>query len=91
MILAIEVERMYTKDQILGMYLNESPYGGRRNGVESAAQTYFAKSSSELTVPEEVRSLLPSLITQLSTIRIISTVTMRLLRANIRSSTTWWT
>lgn len=52
MILAIEVERMYTKDQILGMYLNESPYGGRRNGVESAAQTYFAKSSSELTVPE---------------------------------------
>ena len=52
MILAVEVERMYTKDQILGMYLNESPYGGRRNGVESAAQTYFAKSSSELTVPE---------------------------------------
>jgi len=52
MILATEVERMYTKDQILGMYLNESPYGGRRNGVESAAQTYFGKSSSELSLPE---------------------------------------
>lgn len=52
MILAVEVERMYTKDQILGMYLNESPYGGRRNGVESAAQTYFKKSSSELKLSE---------------------------------------
>lgn len=52
MILAIEVERTYKKDQILGMYLNESPYGGRRNGVESAAQTYFHKSSKDLTLPE---------------------------------------
>ncbi len=52
MILAVEVERMYTKEQILGMYLNESPYGGRRNGVESAAQTYFHKSSKDLTLPE---------------------------------------
>ncbi len=52
MILAVEVERMYSKDQILGMYLNESPYGGRRNGVESAAQTYFHKSSKDLTLPE---------------------------------------
>jgi penicillin-binding protein 1A len=52
MILAIEVERMYNKDQILTLYLNESPYGGRRNGVESAAQTYFGKSSSDLTLAE---------------------------------------
>lgn len=52
MILAVEVERMYTKEQILGMYLNESPYGGRRNGVESAAQTYFGKSSSNLSLSE---------------------------------------
>ena len=43
LILSIEVERMYDKDQILTLYLNESPYGGRRNGVESAAQTYFGK------------------------------------------------
>ena len=52
MILAIEVERMYSKDQIIGLYLNESPYGGRRNGVESAAQTYFHKSSKDLSLPE---------------------------------------
>jgi penicillin-binding protein 1A len=51
-ILAIEVERMYNKDQILNLYLNESPYGGRRNGVESAARTYFAKSAKDLTLAE---------------------------------------
>lgn len=51
-ILAIEVERMYNKDQILDLYLNESPYGGRRNGVESGARTYFGKSSKDLTLPE---------------------------------------
>lgn len=51
-ILAIEVERMYNKDQILTLYLNESPYGGRRNGVESASQTYFGKSAKDLSLPE---------------------------------------
>ncbi len=51
-ILAIEVERMYNKDQVLNLYLNESPYGGRRNGVESAAQTYFNKSAKDLTLAE---------------------------------------
>ena len=52
LILAIEIERMYDKDQILTLYLNESPYGGRRNGAESGAQTYFAKSAKDLTLPE---------------------------------------
>ncbi|MGD8374266.1 MAG: transglycosylase domain-containing protein [Candidatus Woesebacteria bacterium] len=52
MILAVEVERMYNKDQILTLYLNEVPYGGRRNGVESAAQTYFGKSAKDLTIAE---------------------------------------
>ena len=51
-ILAIEVERMYDKDAILNLYLNESSYGGRRNGVESGAQTYFHKSAKDLTLPE---------------------------------------
>lgn len=51
-ILAIEVEKMYDKEQIITMYLNESPYGGRRNGVESASQTYFGKSSKDLTLAE---------------------------------------
>jgi penicillin-binding protein 1A len=51
-ILSIEVERMYTKDQILALYLNEVPYGGRRNGVESAAQTYFGVSAKELNLAQ---------------------------------------
>ena len=52
LILAIELEKMYNKDQILTMYLNQSPYGGRRNGVESAAQTYFGKTAKELNLAE---------------------------------------
>lgn len=52
MILALELEKMYSKEQIITMYLNESPYGGRRNGVESAAQAYFKKSAKDLTLAE---------------------------------------
>ena len=52
MILAIEIEKMYDKEQIITLYLNESPYGGRRNGVESAAQTYFNKSAKDLDLAE---------------------------------------
>lgn len=52
MILAIELEKMYSKDQIITMYLNESPYGGRRNGIESAAQAYFGKTSKDLNLAE---------------------------------------
>lgn len=51
-ILALEVEKMYDKEQIITMYLNESPYGGRRNGVESGAQAYFGKSAADLTLAE---------------------------------------
>lgn len=51
-ILAMEVERKYTKDQILTLYLNESPYGGPRNGVQSAAKAYFNKDATDLNLPE---------------------------------------
>ena len=51
-ILAIEIEKMYDKEQIITLYLNESPYGGRRNGVESAAQTYFGKNAKDLDLAE---------------------------------------
>jgi penicillin-binding protein 1C len=51
-ILAVEVERRYTKDQILGMYLNEAPYGGSFYGVESAAKGYFGKSAKDLNLVE---------------------------------------
>lgn len=52
MILAVEVEKMYDKEQIITLYLNQSPYGGRRNGVESAARTYFGKSANDLDLAE---------------------------------------
>lgn len=51
-ILAIQVEGIYNKDQILTMYLNESPYGGPRNGIESAARAYFEKPAKDLTLAE---------------------------------------
>jgi membrane peptidoglycan carboxypeptidase len=52
LILSIEIERMYSKDQILTLYLNESPYGGRRNGAESGAQTYFGVAAKDLTLAQ---------------------------------------
>ncbi len=51
-ILAIEADRMYSKEQILTLYLNEVAYGGRRSGVESAALTYFGKHAKDLTLAE---------------------------------------
>lgn len=51
-ILSLLIERRFTKDEILGMYLNEVPYGGTAYGVGAAAQQYFDKPVSELTVVE---------------------------------------
>lgn len=51
-VLAIQIERKYSKDEILQMYLNEAPYGGTAWGVEAASETYFAKSVSDLTLVE---------------------------------------
>jgi len=50
--LAREIERRYTKDQILEMYLNCIYFGHGAYGVEAAARTYFSKSVTELTLPE---------------------------------------
>lgn len=52
LVLSIETERRFTKDQILKLYLNEIPYGSVAYGIESAAQTFFEKSSKDLTLPE---------------------------------------
>jgi penicillin-binding protein 1C len=49
-ILAFWAERLYTKQQILEMYLNQVPYGGTAWGVESASQTYFGKSIKDITL-----------------------------------------
>lgn len=50
--LAREMERHYTKDQILEAYLNQVHFGHRWYGIESAARHYFGKPSSQLTVAE---------------------------------------
>ncbi len=52
MILAIQVERAYSKDQIFWMYLNQIPYGSNAYGIEAASQTFFGKPASELTLSE---------------------------------------
>ena len=49
---AIELTNRYSKDKILEWYLNQIPYGGIYNGVEAAAQGYFGKKASELTLGE---------------------------------------
>ncbi len=51
-ILSIELERSYSKDQILNYYLNSIGYGGTAYGVESASKRYFEKHASELTIAE---------------------------------------
>lgn len=51
-ILAMEIERRYTKNQILELYLNTISYGGTSYGVKSAAKKYFNKELSELTLAE---------------------------------------
>lgn len=52
LILAVELERTYTKDQILTGYLNMAPYGGVDYGVQAAASDYFHKSAKDLTLDE---------------------------------------
>ncbi len=51
-ILAFEVERRYSKDEILQMYLNSAPYGGVFWGIESASRGYFGKSAKDLNLVE---------------------------------------
>lgn len=51
-VLAVQIERKYTKDEILQMYLNEAPYGGNARGVETASEIYFGKSAKDLNLVE---------------------------------------
>src|SRR3989338_6575274 len=51
-ILSVRLEQKYTKDQILQIYFNEIPYGSTNYGVEAAAQSYFGKSVSDVTLAE---------------------------------------
>lgn len=54
LILAIQVDSKFSKDQILEMYLNNIGYGGTAVGIESGSQMYFGKSADELSLPEAV-------------------------------------
>ena len=51
-VLAFVAEVMYTKNEILEMYLNQVPYGGTAYGAEAASETYFGKHVENLTLAE---------------------------------------
>lgn len=52
LILSMQIEEMFTKEEILQMYLNEAPYGGNIVGVSLAAKNFFQTSASDLTVAQ---------------------------------------
>ena len=51
-VLTIATEVLYSKDEILEMYLNHIPYGGTAYGIEAASRLYFDKSAKDLTINE---------------------------------------
>lgn len=51
-ILAVELELMFKKNEILTMYLNEIPYGNNTAGAEAAAKMYYSKPAKDLTLAE---------------------------------------
>ena len=59
-ILTLELERRYSKDQILEFYLNQVPFGSNAYGVEAASQTFFGKTVSQTSLAET--AILASLI-----------------------------
>lgn len=52
LILAIQVDKRYSKSQILELYLNVAPYGGEVVGVEAASQLYFGKHAKDINLIE---------------------------------------
>jgi len=52
LVLSLQLERKFTKDEILTMYLNEAPYGGTAWGVGTAAEVYFNKDVKDLNLVE---------------------------------------
>ena len=66
-VLAFAAEIVYSKSQILEMYLNQTPYGGTSYGVEAAAQAYFGKHAKNLDLAESaLLAGLPQAPTQFS-------------------------
>lgn len=52
LILAIQLEQKYGKDEILNLYLNQSPFGGNIYGIQAAGQTFFNKDAKDLSIAE---------------------------------------
>lgn len=52
LVLTLQIEQRYSKDDILLLYLNEVPYGGTSYGVEAASETYFGKNVQDLNLVE---------------------------------------
>ncbi len=51
-VLALQIEKRYTKDEILGLYLNQAYFGNQAYGIEAASRTYFNKSVIDLDIAE---------------------------------------
>ncbi len=51
-VLALKMEQVLSKEQILELYLNQAPFGGQLYGVEEAAQAFFGKKAADITAPE---------------------------------------
>ncbi|MFA6105565.1 MAG: penicillin-binding protein [Patescibacteria group bacterium] len=51
-ILALQLEKKYSKEEIIKLYLNDIPYGSTNYGIEAASQSYFHKSSKDLNLAE---------------------------------------
>ncbi len=51
-VLAVKLEQTLSKDEILALYLNESPYGGNMYGVQEATHLFFGKDASDVTLAE---------------------------------------
>src|SRR5690606_20368342 len=52
LILSFATEALYSKDEIIEMYLNQVPYGGTAYGVQAASRMYFGKDVDKLTLAE---------------------------------------
>lgn len=52
LVLSLQIERKFGKDEILTMYLNEAPYGGTAIGIAAAAERYFGREPADLTLTQ---------------------------------------
>ncbi|HLM83855.1 MAG TPA: transglycosylase domain-containing protein [Candidatus Bathyarchaeia archaeon] len=66
-ILSVELEQKFSKDEILEMYLNEIPYGSNAYGIQAASQTFFGKDAKDLKLAESaILAALPQATTYYS-------------------------